>query len=217
MADYLQKEGADDILQEPDRIFNADESGFALQPKASKILAEKGTHTISHFSGDNRSQMTVLASICANGSTLKPMIVYAGKRFGFNPLEGFSEAHLGRTDSGWMDSELFCSWLKQVFEPYLTQKDVKRPVLLLVDGHSSHTTLEAAEFCAEHEIILYCLLPHASHLMQPCDRGLFGPLKAAWRTSVHEFMNEHPGSSVTRQTFASVFKNAWQKVNIYPN
>ncbi|VDI22166.1 Hypothetical predicted protein [Mytilus galloprovincialis] len=33
-----------------------------------------------------------------------------GERFRFNPLEGFTEAVLGRTKTGWMDSELFYTW-----------------------------------------------------------------------------------------------------------
>ncbi|WAR28810.1 hypothetical protein MAR_014514, partial [Mya arenaria] len=38
------------------------------------------------------------------------------QRFSYNPLEGFEEAALGRSESGWMDSEVFCNWLENGFQ-----------------------------------------------------------------------------------------------------
>jgi hypothetical protein len=61
-------------------------------------------------------------------------------------LEGFEEAVEGRSNNGWMDSELFVSWLKIVFISDIDSRQVKRPVFLLVDGHKPHLTLEAAFF-----------------------------------------------------------------------
>jgi hypothetical protein len=50
---------------------------------------------------------------------------------------------------------------------------------LILDGHSSHITLDFLIHCREHKIMLLCLIPHTSHLCQPLDVGLFGPLKTA--------------------------------------
>jgi hypothetical protein len=46
--------------------------------------------------------------------------------------------------------------------------------------------------------------------MQPCDVGLFGPLKREWRNSVKEYQIAHLGDFVTKQIFAEVFKSAWE-------
>ncbi|WAR08353.1 CRY1-like protein, partial [Mya arenaria] len=35
----------------------------------------------------------------------EPMIIFPGKHFSYNPLDGFEEAPLGRPDTSWMDSE----------------------------------------------------------------------------------------------------------------
>ena len=48
-----------------------------------------------------------------------------------------------------------------------------------MDGHGSHTSLEFLAHCREHKILLLRLVPHTSHLCQPLDVGLFGPLKTA--------------------------------------
>jgi hypothetical protein len=36
------------------------------------------------------------------------------------------------------------------------------------------------EFCREKEIILYSLLANSTHIIQPADVGIFGPLKKKW-------------------------------------
>ena len=52
--------------------------------------------------------------------------------------------------------------------------------LLLLDGHSYHCTIEFLDYCLEKHIILGFLLPHITHLLQPLDVGLFGPLTVAY-------------------------------------
>ena len=111
----------------------------------------------------------------------------------------------------WEDQKtdgLFLSWFTDHFIPSINERKVRKPVVLFVDGHTSHINLEVAKLSREENIVLYCLLEHTSHLMQPCDVGLFGPLKREWKNSVKEYQIAHPGDFVTKQTFAEVFKSA---------
>lgn len=39
---YLQEKGLMEVIKEPERIFNTDESAFFLSPKAGKVLAKRG-------------------------------------------------------------------------------------------------------------------------------------------------------------------------------
>lgn len=209
---YLDTEVHDDTLwTDPTRWYNADESGFPLNPKGGKVLAMKGCSNVYQVTSSDKSQITVLACMSASGHYVTPMIVYAGQRFSYNPLDGFDEAVMGRSENGWMDTELFKTWLSDVFVKDINQQNLKKPVILIVDGHSTHITLEASEICQKNGIILYCLLPHASHIMQPCDLRLFGPLKEHWRQAVRNFTYENIGETVTKQSFAKVFKGAWMK------
>ena len=202
------------ILQDPSRIYNADESGFPLCPKQGKVLAMRGSSVVYHFPNSDKSQLTVLACCSANAIYLPPMIVYQGVRFHYNPLEGFENAVMGRSENGWMDSYLFYTWITETFHPSV---QVKRPILLLVDGHSTHINLETSEFCRENGIVLYCLLEHASHIMQPLDLCLFSSLKAQWKQAVHAWQVENPGENVSKKTFATVFKVTWQKSTTVEN
>ena len=49
--------------------------------------------------------------------------------------------------------------------------------LLIIDGHSSHISWEFLDYCLTHDIILFCLFPHSTHLLQPLDVGLFSLLQ----------------------------------------
>lgn len=87
---------------------------------------------------------------------------------------------------------------------------VEFPVVLFMDGHSAHINLAVAEFCRDKQIIIYCFPPHASHILQPLDVAVFGPLKKSWNTAVEEFKSKFQ-LPVTKKNFFQVFDPAWQK------
>jgi hypothetical protein len=49
--------------------------------------------------------------------------------------------------------------------------------LLIMDDHGSHITANVISFCMNNAIGLLILPPHTSHLLQPLDISVFGPLK----------------------------------------
>ena len=100
--------------------------------------------------------------------------------------------------------------VKDVFLPGVTERGIKLPVVLFVDGHSTHGTLEAYTFRRENNVILYCLLEHASHIIQPCDLRLFSAMKDSWKKYVRDFQIEDIGEYVSKPKFAQVFKPAWE-------
>lgn len=62
-----------------------------------------------------------------------------------------------------------------------------RPILLLMDGHSSHYSPMVIQEAAKKKIILFTLPPHTTHLFQPLDKGCFGPFKSYWKWVCHLF------------------------------
>ena len=60
---------------------------------------------------------------------------------------------------------------------YTMHAGLNRPLLLLLDGHSSHYNLEAITLARQNEVIVFTLVPHTTHEMQPLDTAVFGPLK----------------------------------------
>ena len=76
-----------------------------------------------------------------------------------------------------------------------------RPVLLILDGHASHVTINVIKLAHENNIHLLCLPAHTSHILQPLDVGVFYSFKinnskACKKYIINEWLKSaHPGSS----------------------
>ena len=79
-------------------------------------------------------------------------------------------------------------WLKNCFDPATREKAAGKIRLLLCDGHDSHISSEFAYYCIQNNIYLHLLIPHSSHLLQPLDVGVFGPLKKAVSACLDPFL-----------------------------
>ena len=67
-------------------------------------------------------------------------------------------------------TELFFYWMTQLFVKYIPPT---WPVMLLIDGHSSHYEPETIKVAAEAGVVMFCLLPHLTHVAQPLDISFF--------------------------------------------
>lgn len=81
-------------------------------------------------------------------------------------------------ESGWMTTENFTKFLQHFIHHVTQGKD--KPVLLLMDNHATHISLESINLCREYHITLLGFPPHTSHRMQPLDVSFYGPLKTAY-------------------------------------
>ena len=114
----------------------------------------------------------------------------------------------GQSKKGWIDGDLFELWFARHF---LSHAPPVRPLLLLVDGHSSHFEPSVIQRAASEGVILFCLPPHTTHLTQPLDKGCFGPLKRHWREECWQYITASPGHLITRYQFSQLFARAWFK------
>ena len=217
---YLRTEHALDVLEflsenNGEHIFNIDESGFPLHGTNGKmkIIAEKGSRYVHKLSTDNKEQITFLACISAKGEYSKPLVIFPGKRTPNFNLRGVDpdKYDIGYSPNGWISTEAFFSWLANVFYPSVCDK-IQFPIMILMDGHRSHINIAATEFCIDHGIILYCLPPHSSHILQPLDISCFGPIKKLWNSAIDDFKSMH-NIAMNRAHFFPVFDKAWSKAS----
>ncbi|RUS76597.1 hypothetical protein EGW08_015639 [Elysia chlorotica] len=200
------------ILLEPDRIYNCDESGFSLNALSGRVLSYLDNKFVYQVCFFVKTLITALVCCSATGYYTWPMLIYPGTQFrGFKPHEVFEESFIGRSKNGWINQDLFFEWLKLVFVPQTAH--VKKPLLLLLDGHVSHQSLQTSTLCAENQIVLYCLPPHSSHILQPLDVGVFKTMKAEWKLAVKR---QNETEIVTKRTFAKTFKDAYERTVAKP-
>ena len=154
---------------------------------------------------------------CANatGHAVPPFVIYDRKTL--NPKLTCDEVPgtlYGLSPKGWIDRSLFNDWF---FDHFLLNIPTARPVLLLMDGHSSHYCPEVIRAAAAEKVVLFTLPPHTTHLTQPLDKGCFSPLKVEWRKRCQEFFAKNPGRVISRYDFNDIFREVWMQGMSMPN
>lgn len=202
---YLEGENMMNILSDKTRVFNCDETAFFLNPKAGRVLAPRGNKSIYTCAGnDEKENITVLMNGNAAGTLAPSMVVFRYTRIPAAIAESVpSEWGIGRSESGWMNSENFFEYVANIFVPWLEKEKIVKPVIMFLDGHVSHLSLELSRFASEKQIILIALLPNATHLLQPCDVALFHSLKSRWLRAVQRFRME-TGDQLKKLNFAKL-------------
>ena len=205
LEDCLQSNG---LLNKAPCIFNCDETGVPLDPKCMKIVDKVGSKNPSYLTGGSKSQITVMACTCAAGYPIPPMVIFDRMTLNNAMTKGEVPGTIyGLSHNGWMTRDIFREWFKH----FLLSIPPVRPVILFLDGHSSHYCPETIRMAAEEKVVLCALPPNTTHLLQPLDKGCFSPLKVNWREICHQFCASNPGRTVSRHDFCELFSKAWYK------
>ena len=155
--------------------------------------------------------ITVLCCISASGKVLKPLIINKGKTPTYYELHsGINKDSfvVGCSDSGWMTSNIFFTWMANHFHNELEESNIQRPVLLILDGHANHMSLYTLYFAKQNGILMYCLPSHSSHLMQPLDVSVFHPFKESYRNTFQKCWGDMNKQDMPKKHFASIFMKA---------
>ena len=153
--------------------------------------------------GSGREYITVLGCGAADGSRLPPYIVYKGVNLYARWTTGGPPGALyGTSDSGWMESSNFLSWFEKMLLPAVDHLLSEGPVVLFVDGHHSHLSLALVRKARERGVHLMCLPPHATHLLQPLDVGVYGPVKKTWQKIVKAYKMRTLAANITKEEFS---------------
>ena len=161
ISDYFAKLGAVcarlNILNKPMQIFNVDETGITIVHKPGKVITEVGQKNIwSLTSAEKGKTHTVLACASASGLVLPPFMIYPRKRMSETLKEGaVPGTSFHCSGNGWVTQELYLEW----FRFFIANIPHTRPVLLIQDGHDSHTSFEVIELACSSKPSI----PHHPH------------------------------------------------------
>lgn len=76
VTDHLNEIGAEDVMSDPTKIFNGDETSFCMSSKTGKIIGLKGYKNVYNLQvGNGKETFTVLLVFSADGQTITPMVV----------------------------------------------------------------------------------------------------------------------------------------------
>ena len=205
-----------ELLQEigdcaPSRIWNMDETGHTTVQKPGKIIASKGSRQVGKITSAERGELVTLICACnAAGAFLPPMFIFPRKRMVDTLMKDAPPQAVGYANpSGCSDDGLFLKWL-QHFAKLVNCSRENRHIILL-DGHHSHKTLEAIEFCRDHGIELITLPPHSTHKLQPLDCSYFKTLRSAFNAEADSWMVTNSGRRITIHDMAGLSGKAFMR------
>nr|XP_047132584.1 MFS-type transporter clz9-like [Hydra vulgaris] len=190
-----------------ERVWNVDETGISTVPKSlSKVISTKGKRQVGSLTSAERGQLVTAVVCCsASGRYMPPMLIFPRQRMKAELMDGappgaWAECH----PSGWIQTDLFINWLKKFILHTGATKD--SPVLLILDGHATHTkSIELIDIARENGVILLCLPPHCTHKMQPLDISFMKLLTAFYDHNLRKWLRTYPGRVVTQFQIASLF------------
>jgi hypothetical protein len=112
------------------------------------------------------------------------------------------------SEKGWTNNQIALIWLKTVFIPSTKPDDPREPRLLMLDGHGSHMTEDFLFECYINNIFVLFLPAYTSHVLQPLDVAVFGPLKRAYRKLISDLASIADSSHIGKITFLYTYDKA---------
>jgi hypothetical protein len=161
------------------RLSDVDEMGVTIvQHTSQKVISLKGKQQVHKLSSAERGALvTVVTCMSAAGTYGPPMLVFPRKRMKPELLDGAPPGTIaGCHSSGWIQLDLFPQWFHHIISFVKPSKE--DPVVLVVDGHYSHTrNIDVINLAHKNGVSIVCLPPHSTDRVQPLDVAFTIPLK----------------------------------------
>ncbi|KAF4130497.1 DDE superfamily endonuclease [Phytophthora infestans] len=170
------------------RIFNIDETAFQTRKKSKKVIAVRGSTNVWCLDPSVNFHLSIVACGSAAGFVVPPAYSLPGKTVEWDVIdECFKRSNYDFPIRN-INTYLFERWLH--FFDSSVPRTVKRPLLLVLDGCSSHYSGDVLETATRLEILLVLLSPNATHLLQPLDVAVFATLKVKLCNLIKEVADE---------------------------
>ncbi|EFN84581.1 hypothetical protein EAI_09936, partial [Harpegnathos saltator] len=193
-------------------VYNVDETGITTVQKTTKIIAKKGLKQVGAIiSSERGSLVTVCVAVNAIGNAIPPMFIFPRKNFKDHFIIDGPPGRIGSAyKSGWTTQPNFLTYIKYFHQH--TRSTVENPILLLLDNHDSHISLDVIDFCKENGIILLSFPPHCLHKLQPLDKTVYGPFKKFVNNAMDSWLRMHPGKCLTIYDIAGIVRGTFPKM-----
>jgi DDE superfamily endonuclease len=87
-------------------------------------------------------------------------------------------------ENGWTSNNIGLSWLKELFLIESAIDDPLQTRILVLNGHESHIPTNFIYECEIHNVKLFYLSAHSSHVTQPLNLSIFSPVKHHYRKEI---------------------------------
>lgn len=113
--------------------------------------------------------------------------------------------------SGWIKLPIFTDWMRHFIG--IVKPTKEEPVVLILDGHFSHTrNMTLIDVARDAGVIIVCLPPHSTHKLQPLDVAFMAPFKKAYSNEIENWLDAHPFRAITVYQVGGLFGRAYMRV-----
>ncbi|XP_012555022.1 uncharacterized protein LOC105843781 [Hydra vulgaris] len=180
-----------------DCIYNIDETALTTVHKPVKVVVGKGVKQVGQVTSAERGTLvTMIGCINALGNFIPPFLIFPRVHFRSHIFKGAPTGTKGEANpTGWINTEIFLKW----FDHFVQYRHPSQHhlLLLIMDNHKSHISIELMDKAKESYVVLLTLPPHCSHKLQPLDRSVFGPLKKFCSLACDSWLKAHPNTPMT--------------------
>ena len=215
-----------EVFQDPQRIWNFDETSVKWGIDGQRVLVQKNTKgSIPAKSAGTRNSTTLGVTANANGDVLPPSIVFEGKRdlsgkyIAAAEKEGYDFGgqlpSISFTESGFVNTDTLLSLLRLLHQ-HCVELKIKLPVALFLDAAPQHLSLLVIQSAQQLGIRLLLVLPNATWLLQPLDLSFFLEFKREFQRKIwdEQIANEVEGKSLNRTTLLTLIDHSVKETKV---
>ncbi|KAL5610913.1 hypothetical protein FOBRF1_007030 [Fusarium oxysporum] len=193
--------------------YNIDETGVQLGETDGGVVAGTVmTASSERIQSESSTWSSILVAVSADGRRLTPCVVFTGQNLqGQWFPKAFPNWKYTTSPTGWSNADIFIKWFMKVFLPETKPEDPSQWRLLVLDQHKSHITAELMKKAWLHKVWLSWLPSHSSHITQPLDVAVFGPLKVYYRQRTRNWASYDATSPHQQQLFRQAYEWASKK------
>nr|CCA28217.1 PREDICTED: similar to ENSANGP00000028549 putative [Albugo laibachii Nc14] len=172
-----------------------DESNFESRSNTRKVVAICGSPNVHTSIPETSFHLSFVVAVAACGFAVPPLFIVPGMRL---PRKILNEctvegAAIITAAKDFINGDMFLKWIDH-FACLCSL-----PIMLICDGCSSHIRLDTVERFERSQVLLVCLPPNATHLVQPLDVAVFGPFKGGITSQITKIASRSSTTSVERE------------------
>ena len=199
------------------RIFNHDEMpqfidyGVSSSGSRGLVYAAKGEEC-KRYRDENRECVTIEPYVSLAGEMISVQVIFPGTCISSSmapdsAVEKIKGLMVSTTDSGYQDGRTCLESHKNFAKELKKNPNVKFPVCVLTDGHSSRFDPDVMFYCRKEQLNQYVSLADATELLQQLDQ-VFANLHRCYSVRAEELFE---GDYISKEAFMNVLADIWDE------